>query len=164
MDFHELKRRHLQVVAHIGKKQIKDALNGLDILCNHCQNKDLRSQLENHTETYANILKYSFETGDDPERERVYLRLVRSVLGLADDVKEDIIRSNKLLRYYTGEETEKTAADQLFAELLKGVDDLGLEEEAGITDGQGTESAARADRGSYRNQVSAIFRILLLSD
>ncbi len=92
MTFKELKKKYRKVTVLITGRKIKDALDTLALLCNYCRNTDLKTQLESHTLTYVNILKYSFEYGNDPEKEKVYHRLIRSILALADDVADDIIR------------------------------------------------------------------------
>lgn len=100
MDFNQLILKYNRIFHFVSKKQIKDALDVLRELIEKCSNKDLKDQYENHYNTYHNILKYSFELGDDPEKEKVYTRLLKSITELADNVKEDIIISYKLLSYY----------------------------------------------------------------
>ncbi|MBN2482365.1 MAG: hypothetical protein JXB19_11530, partial [Bacteroidales bacterium] len=133
MNYSELNKKYLRVIDYIGRKQVKDALDALGVLCSYCKNRDLRTQLDNHIETYANILKYAFELGSDPDKEKVYMRLIKSILGLADDAKEDIIRSDNLVRYYDLNVMPDQAADQIIGESLKMIDRISLEQEAGIT-------------------------------
>ena len=68
------------------------------------------------------MLKYAFELSDDPQKEKVYNRLVKAMISLADDVKEDIIRSNNLLNYYNlkivPESVVRTQSFQMFQEWL----------------------------------------------
>ena len=66
MTYAELNTKYNQVFDYIDKSRIRDALDTLRYLCNHGRNLDLRVQLDNHTETYLNMLKYSFELSDDP--------------------------------------------------------------------------------------------------
>lgn len=125
MTFKELNTRYQRVFEYISKSRIKDALDALGYLCNHCRNLDYRLQLDNHSDTYLNMLKYAFEFSDDPQKEKVYSRLVRDIISLADDVKEDIIRSNNLLSYYrlypypeNRLESAITSVDSLIDQLL----------------------------------------------
>ena len=99
MKYDELIRIYNQIAGFIAAKQLKDAFDSLTLLANQCENRDLRNQLDNHFDTYRNILKYSFELSNDPEKEQVYNRLLKSLIELADDIKEDLIVNNNLLNY-----------------------------------------------------------------
>ncbi|MBN1159177.1 MAG: hypothetical protein JXA61_07330 [Bacteroidales bacterium] len=164
MNYRELKEQYLKVIDCIDRKQVKDALDALGVLCNFCMNRDLRTQLDNHTETYANILKYAFELGTDPDKEKVYMRLVKSILGLADDAKEDIIRSENLLRYYDQNVIPDQESDQIVAELVKSVDRIALEQEAGIDEENGEGNRDTSGDTYVNSNIPLMFRIILLSD
>ncbi|MFC2137371.1 tetratricopeptide repeat protein [Bacteroidota bacterium] len=56
--------------------------------------------IDNYYETYKNILKYSFELVEDPEKEKIYNRLLKSLLELADEIYETVIVTNNYLSYY----------------------------------------------------------------
>src|SRR4030043_1777609 len=99
MKYKDLIRNIDLVYGHLYTGRLKDAMNALAMLANQCQNRDLKSQLDNHLDTYRNMLKYSFELTDDPEKEKVYTRLLKALTGLADDIKEDLILNNNLLSY-----------------------------------------------------------------
>jgi tetratricopeptide (TPR) repeat protein len=99
MKYDELIRSHQQVAEYIAARRLKDAFDALTLLANVCGNRDLKNQLENHYDTYKNILKYSFELSDDPEKEKVYIRLLKALTELADDIREDIIVNSNLLSY-----------------------------------------------------------------
>ena len=119
----ELAQKHKIILSGIFSGRLKDAFDSMQELCLQCKNKDLKNQLENHLQTYSNILKYSFEMQDDPEKEKVYRRLQRSVTELADEIREDIVYNNELIayyrqgRFYSIPETEKAWRD-----LQKGYD------------------------------------------
>ncbi len=126
MTYTELKTKYNQVFDFIGKRRIKDALDTLRYLCNHGRNLDLRTRLDDHTQTYLNMLKYSFELSDDPQKELVYNRLVKAIIGLADDVKEDIIRSGNLLSYYKLKKVPEAQSEEAFGEVNRLMDRLSL--------------------------------------
>ncbi len=164
MNFHELNGEYLKVMDYVGKRQVKDALDALGVLCGFCRNRDLRAQLDSHTETYINILKYSFELDDDPEKEKVYLRLIKAILELADDIKEDIIRANSLLHYYNLRIVPDQSADQAISEALKMTERITLEQEAEIEETNSVNNNNIPNSVAYKNNISTIFRIILLSD
>jgi tetratricopeptide (TPR) repeat protein len=157
MTFRELKQVYRKVVDQIGKKHIKDALDTIKELSGKCRNTDLKTQLDSHAETYVNILKYSFELGDDPEKEKVYFRLIRSLLGLLDDISDDIIRSNRLLQYYDYFSVPEPEAERLTGELLKFAEQIVLQHETG-------EQKSIAESPFFKRSFSQFFTILLLTD
>ena len=101
MTYKDMQNKYRQVFEFLSKNRIKDALDTLLVLTGECRNRDYRSQVESHSETYLNILKYAFELGDDPQKEIVYNRLIKEIMELADDAREDIIRAHQLLNYYS---------------------------------------------------------------
>src|SRR4030042_2676478 len=100
MDKQELAREHGKVVDFVISNRVKDAFDILTSLAGHCRDKDLQQQLYEHLEIYRNILRYSFELADDPEKQKVYSHLQKSILELADDIREDILYHHNLLSYY----------------------------------------------------------------
>lgn len=51
----------------------------------------INDQVEKHLDTYKNILQHSFGKTKDPERNKVYNYLVRSLLELADELREKLL-------------------------------------------------------------------------
>lgn len=160
MNYQELNTRYLQVFDYISKSCIKDALDTLGILCNHCRNRDLRSQLDEHADTYLNMLKYAFELSDDPQKEKVYNRLVKAIIGLADDVKEDIIRSSNLLNYYKFRIVPESLSDSVMSDISRTIERLSLQKES--------EEDLNWQRiyatPEYKENIRVLFRIIWHSD
>ncbi len=52
---------------------------------------DLRDEYNNIVMTYRNMLSYTIEGINDPERAKIYLKLIQSILGLADRLRQDIL-------------------------------------------------------------------------
>ncbi|MBK9391088.1 MAG: tetratricopeptide repeat protein [Bacteroidetes bacterium] len=52
---------------------------------------DLRDEYENIVMTYRNMLTYTIDGINDPERNKIYLKLIQSILKLADRVRQDIL-------------------------------------------------------------------------
>jgi tetratricopeptide (TPR) repeat protein len=164
MTYQELNTKYLQVFDFIGKSRIREALDTLRYLCNHGRNLDLRTQLDNHTETYLNMLKYSFELSDDPQKELVYNRLVKAIISLADDVKEDIIRSHNLLNYYKLKIIPEPNSDRTIREISKQLGRLGLMKESreGEQDEDGREELFAS--AVYKENIRDLFHIIWQSD
>jgi tetratricopeptide (TPR) repeat protein len=100
MNYSQVLEKYQQFFKHVFAGQLKEAFDVLGGLAENCRNKDLKIQLEKSYETYRNILKYSFELGDDPEKEKVYQKLLKILTELADDIREDLISSFGLLNYH----------------------------------------------------------------
>ncbi|MBN2214636.1 MAG: tetratricopeptide repeat protein [Bacteroidales bacterium] len=94
-----MEKYHL-VFKYIYLGQLKEAFDVMGQMAEICRNNDLKIQLEKAFDTYRNILRYSFELGDDPEKEKVYQKLIKSLTELADDIREDIITGLGLLNYH----------------------------------------------------------------
>ena len=84
MTLSELTEQYHQILRFTEQNRIKEALEVLERLANLCTHKDYLLQLEKHRDTYRNMLKYSFELGDDPEKEKVFNRLMKSILELSE--------------------------------------------------------------------------------
>ncbi len=164
MTYTELKTKYNQVFDFIGKRRIKDALDTLRYLCNHGRNLDLRTRLDDHTQTYLNMLKYSFELSDDPQKELVYNRLIKAIIGLADDVKEDIIRSGNLLSYYKLKKVPEAQSDEAFGEINRLMDKLSLlsESKEGNEESEAVRRAFESDE--YKETISMLFQIIWHAD
>ena len=99
MTLKEIKNRHKDITYSIFEGRLSEAFEKLEIAVLLCKNIDYRNRLEKYLDTYKNILKYSFEYQLDPEREKIYSSLIKSLLILNDEIREEIICNNQLLSY-----------------------------------------------------------------
>jgi tetratricopeptide (TPR) repeat protein len=164
MNYRELNSRYRQIFEFIAKNRIKDTFDTLAVLCNSSRNRDFRSQLEGHAETYLNMLKYAFELSDDPQKENVYNRLVKDIIELADDVREDIIRSNNLLHYYNQRIIPESLTDQLITEASKMIDRIMLQKESESKGTEVNEIESIYKTSDYKGTVKSIFQIIWHAD
>jgi hypothetical protein len=100
MNYRDLLEKYYQIIGLIGEGRLAEAIENLGFLVDKCRIIDYRNRLNIALSTYQNMLRYSFELGDDPEKQKVYERLVKSLLELTDEVKEELIRQYSLLSYY----------------------------------------------------------------
>lgn len=164
MKVDELNRVYNQITGSIAAKKLKDAFDSLALLANRCENRDLKNQLDNHLETYRNILKYSFELKDDPEKEQVYNRLLKALTELADDIKEDLIVSNNLLSYSSLKkkiQQEAVLTEHAVNEYLR---QLHAEKErAELLEESGSKSMTES-LVTDRKTIADLFRLIWLTD
>lgn len=160
MNYRELNTRYNQVFEYIAKGRVKDAIDSLGILCTHCRNRDLHSQLDAHAETYLNMLRYVFELSDDPQKESVYNRLIKGVMGLADDVREEIIRNGNLLQYYQLKIQPESISEQAVSDVARWFDQLVLRKEADAL----PDFETQYQSAEYREHIRILFRIIWHAD
>jgi tetratricopeptide (TPR) repeat protein len=164
MTYAELKTKYTQVFDFINRSRIREAMDTLRDLCNHGRNLDLRMQLDGHNETYFNLLKYSFELSDDPQKELVYNRLIKAIISLADDVKEDIVRSHNLLKYYRLRMIPESVSDHTIQEVARLTDQLALIRESGSAEPVGKGLAEFMALPVYKEKMRDLFYIIWQSD
>lgn len=101
-------QQHKKICRLVSEKKIKQSLDILEDMMTLVSSGDLRDEYGNIVMTYRNMLSYTIEGIDDPERNRVYLKLIQSILGLADRVRQDILsRYSGWNTYWIKQQTEK---------------------------------------------------------
>lgn len=85
---------------------------------------DLNDEYNNIVQTYRNMLSYTIEGINDPERPKVYLKLIQSILRLADRLRQDIL--SRYSGWHTYWVMQETLKEQKLAgkSLVETVDDL----------------------------------------
>lgn len=166
MTFVELTDKYQQILQFVEDQRIIEAMNAMGNMAVLCTKRDLGIQLENHRDTYRNMLTYSFELGDDPEKEKVFNRLMKSVLELNDDIREDILMKERLISYYQlkqeVEQNHLSSASSDLAENLafrKEIEYILSEEK------QSKQSKSQHDHTvDYHKSLLSIFRMIWLTD
>ncbi len=87
----KIQKQYGAVCDSVGQKNVKDALIVLAELVKETQSGNLVDDLYQLENTYRNILKYTIEGADDPERGRVYDRLMISILEVADEARVELM-------------------------------------------------------------------------
>ena len=90
---------------------------------------DLHDEYDNIVMTYRNMLTYTIEGINDPERNKIYLRLIQSILGLADRLRQDIL--SRYSGWHTYWVMQQTMREQNLTgkTLVETVDDLMFKQE-----------------------------------
>jgi len=100
MTINELHNIFGQLNHNLNKRQLKETFDLLRMIITNYQLNQYEFTIDNYYETYKNILKYSFELTEDPEKEKIYHHLIRSVYDLSDEIRETIIEKYRLLNSY----------------------------------------------------------------
>ncbi len=159
--------QHKLLCKLISEKRIKQSLDILQDMISISSLGDLPDEYNNIVLTYRNMLSYTIEGINDPERSRVYLKLIQSILGLADRLRQDI------LSHYSGWHTywvmQQTLKEQKLAgkTLVETVDDLMFKSE--LDEWLKLSSEINSDPESkisikYKQLIRKIFNHLWLTD
>jgi len=91
MDTSAVKKMYAEICTNLHSRKVFDAIEKIRMLITVSGKEYFVNQLEQHTQTYENILIHSFSKTKDPEREKVYLYLTRNLLEMADELQESIL-------------------------------------------------------------------------
>jgi len=108
MDIKNTIQQHKQVCSLVSERKIKQSLDILSDMLQGVSSGSLRDEYENLVMTYRNMLAYTIEGIKDPERNKVYLKLIQSILELSDQVRQDILSHfSGWNTYWVKQQTEK---------------------------------------------------------
>lgn len=100
MDFKEINKRHQHISNLVLNNELLDAIKALFDFASNSKKQYHQIQIEKVKETYSNILKHSFSGVDDPERDKIYFYVQRSLLELNDKIKECLLTEISNLTIY----------------------------------------------------------------
>jgi tetratricopeptide (TPR) repeat protein len=100
MDFKESKKKHHHISQLILSNELSLAIKELIDFANNAKKQFHHLQIEKLKDTYSNILKHSFSGIDDPERNKIYSYVQKSLLELNDKIKECILTESSGLSIY----------------------------------------------------------------
>ncbi len=167
MNINTIILQHKRVCNLVVRRKIKQ---GFDIMADMLDNVTVGSMRDEFNElqmTYMNILKYTVEGINDPERQKIYLKLIQNILRLTDRIKQDILAHNSGWYTYSVRAREQQEERYRGGSIIQSVDDLvfksrldDLLSSAEIEQpGSGSETTAETERLS-----GIIFNHLWLTD
>ncbi len=108
MDIKKIIQQHKQLCSFVTEKKIKQSLDILSDMVAVASSGYLRDEFDNIVMTYRNMLTYTIEGIKDPERRKIYLKLIQSILELSDLVRQDILSHySGWNTYWIKQQTEK---------------------------------------------------------
>ena len=108
----------------MSEKRIKQSLDILKDMLSMSVRGDLHDEYGKSILTYRNMLSYTIEGIEDPERNNVYIRLIQSILTLADRVREDILSRNSGWHTYWIKQQMEKEQKLTGKTIIENVDDL----------------------------------------
>ncbi len=91
MDANKIIQQHKYLCRLVSEKKIKQSLDILQDMISISSPGELLDEYNNIVMTYRNMLRYTIEGIKDPERNKIYLKLIQSILSLADRLRQDIL-------------------------------------------------------------------------
>ncbi|MCB8994677.1 MAG: tetratricopeptide repeat protein [Bacteroidales bacterium] len=147
----DIKQIHSEICGHLAARRLKPAF---DLLARLIKENGLGIYYDEHrilAETYQNMLKYTVEGIKDPERQKVYQRLILSVFDLADKIHESLKMKHFQSMEYINKRAFSTSAGSEAEPILKKTEDYFLRDlevnSAGKNDVQG-KTEERGQEGS----------------
>ena len=91
MDVEKAIKQHKKLNKLVSEKRLKQSLDILADMIKNSSSGDFRDEYDDIVMTYKNMLTYTIEGIKDPERNKIYLKLTQSILGLSDTIRQDIL-------------------------------------------------------------------------
>jgi tetratricopeptide (TPR) repeat protein len=159
----KIKNQYKQLCHLVSARRVKDAMDVLNKLVGESAYSDFFIQQEHLEHTYEQMLKYMLEGIQDPERDKVYNKLLTSILELADRVKDRLMENHSgwhtyILKLEVDRQQELTGK-----RVIETMDDLSFKRELDEMIDEGRISP-EADDERRRKLSSDIFKHLWLSN
>ena len=108
MDISKVIQQHKKLCTLVSEKKIKPSLDILSDMISYSSSGDMRDEYNNIEMTYRNMVTYTIDGIKDPERNKIYLKLIQSILGLSDRTRQDILSHNSGWNtYWVKQQAEK---------------------------------------------------------
>lgn len=104
-----INEQYQYIIRLIGQKRLKEALAQLESFLWKCSDWSLRTRLEQVQTSYSYMLQYMRQGIEDPERKKLYLKLLTDALEIADQARVALLDSVST-RYYHESRTRRTEA------------------------------------------------------
>lgn len=98
MTYSQIQKKKKDISNAIVDNRLLDAFNIIEDLKVNIHSSDIDSKFNSLTDTYHNMLKYSFELAPDPERERIHNKLQQSLFEIIDDIESLWLRDNNVFK------------------------------------------------------------------
>jgi len=163
INIRKIKTQYQHLCHLVSSRRVKDALDVLNKLVGESGYSDFFIQQEHLEHTYEQMLNYMLEGAQDPERDKVYNKLLTSILELADRVKNRLMESHSGWHTYILKQELDREQELTGKRVIETLDDLSFKRELDeMIDSANVSPEASDER---RRKLSAeIFRHLWLSN
>jgi tetratricopeptide (TPR) repeat protein len=159
----QIKNQYKRLCQLVSTRRVKDALDVLKKLVSESGYSDFFIQQEHLEHTYEQMLNYMLEGVQDPERDKVYHKLLTSILELADRVKDRLMETHSGWHTYILKQEVDRQQELTGKRVIETMDDLSFKRELDEMIDQGWGNPEANDE--RRRKLSAdIFNHLWLSN
>ena len=124
MDSSKVILYHKRIGTFVAEKKIKQSLDILSDMISFTSSGDLHDEYENIVLTYRNMVTYTIEGIKDPERNKIYIKLIQSILRLSDRARQDILSHNSGWHTYWIKQQAEKEVKLSGKTIIETVDDL----------------------------------------
>ena len=110
MNERSINEQYKCIVELIGQKRLKEALTQLESFLWQCPNWELRNRLEQLQTSYGFMLQYMKQGITDPERKKLYIKLLTDTLEIADQAH--LLQLDDISTHYYHDIRKKRTQDQ----------------------------------------------------
>lgn len=166
MDVAKIILQHKRLSKLLSEKKVKQSLDILEDMLKNVSTGDLRDEFESIVMTYRNMLTYTIDGIEDPERNKIYNRLIISIFGLADRAKQDILSRNSGWHTYWVKQQAEKELRLTGKSLIETVDDLVFKSELDewLKVSKDAIQHGSLQAGKHQKLVRNIFNHLWLAD
>ncbi len=116
--------QHKRVCNLIVRRKIKQSFDIMADMLENVSVGGIRDEFSELQMTYLNILKYTVEGINDPERQKIYFKLLQNILKLNDRIKQDILARHSGWYTYSVRAREQREERLRGGNIIQSVDDL----------------------------------------
>ncbi|MCU0458518.1 MAG: tetratricopeptide repeat protein [Bacteroidales bacterium] len=124
MNINSVILQHKSVCNLVVRRKVRQSFAIMSDMLDNVSVGELRDEFSELQMTYRNILKYTVEGIHDPERQRIYNRLLQSILRLNDRIKQDILARYSGWYTYSVRNREEKEERLRGGNIIQSVDDL----------------------------------------
>ncbi len=129
MTLQEINKYYQEICSNLAKRRLKPAFDLIGTLISKNSLGSYADEYRNLEETYHFMLKYTVEGIRDPERQKIYRKLVISVFDLADKVNEAIRLKSSSSVEYEKKRLFKNNYIQEIGHYISGLEDFYLQDD-----------------------------------
>ena len=159
----DINKKHTNTCKLIQRRRLSDAIVVLRQMIHDTGREYLHERLNELHENYAQLLQHSFTGVEDPERDKVYRYLMRSMLEMADQLRETGMMESGRGQVYSLKKQlyQKKASEQI--EAMQLLEDLTFDDElAGLL--KDVKVGDAGSSGEREKALSQLFHIIWLAD
>lgn len=150
----ERNTKYTEICHNLAKRRLKTAFDLLGKFLDESELKLYNDEYRNLEETYHYMLKYTLEGIRDPERQKVYRKLIVSVFELADKVNEAVRQRFSPSIEYQSKRAFRDGLIQNLGSYLSQLENFYLREEGMRPD---DEAASRKEEREHQQKIFRLF-------